>query len=148
MRFGSWWLNRSRTAESILGLANYHASYTSLTNVRLGSRHRRSMKRTSSIAFALLLVTTTPALAEDHASPVVHKSNGGFVAGIVMTSLSGVFLAGGIGMVAAAAGMQNSFDGFGASLLVDAGAFAMFGGSLGFGISGIYLLAANAPSRS
>jgi len=76
------------------------------------------------------------------------KPNGGFVAGIVLSSLSGLFLAGGLSMLAAASSMTNSFSSWGTSLMFDGGAIALLGGSVGFGISGIYLVTANLHSRA
>ncbi|HEY2369867.1 MAG TPA: hypothetical protein VGH87_25885 [Polyangiaceae bacterium] len=89
-----------------------------------------------------------PARSEPIKVRVDAKPNGGFVAGIVLTSLSGVFLAGGLAMLGGASMMSNSFSSWGASLLFDGGAFALLGGSIGFGISGLYLLTANLHSRA
>jgi hypothetical protein len=78
---------------------------------------------------------------------VEAKPSGGFVTGVVLTTLSGVFLAGGLAMLAGSATI-HSWDGFGASLFLDGGGMASLAASLGLGIPGIYLLAANMRSHA
>jgi hypothetical protein len=89
-----------------------------------------------------------PSRSEPIKIRVDAKPNGGFVSGIVLSALSGVFLAGGLAMLGGASLMTNSFSSWGASLLLDGGGLAMLGGSIGFGVAGIYLIAANMHSRA
>jgi hypothetical protein len=89
-----------------------------------------------------------PSRSEPIKVHVDTKSNGGFVTGVVLTTLSGLFLAGGLTMFGATLGMNGSFSDIGLGLLLDGGAIMMVGGSIGFGIAGIYLLATNMHSRA
>lgn len=80
---------------------------------------------------------------------VKPRSSSGFTTGLVLTTLSGIFLAGGIAMLGGMAAASNSgFSGLGAALLLGAGSIATFGTSIGLGIPGIYMLVANAQSHA
>lgn len=89
-----------------------------------------------------------PSRSEPLKVRVETKSNSGFVTGVVLTSLSGLFLVGGLTMFAASLGMNGSFQDLGAALLIDGGAIAVLGGSIGMGIAGIYMIATNMQSRA
>jgi hypothetical protein len=89
-----------------------------------------------------------PSRSEPIKVRVETRSKAGFTTGIVLTTLSGLFLAGGLTMLGASLGMNGSFQQVGAALLMDGGAILMLGGSIGMGIAGIYMIATNMQSRA
>ena len=79
---------------------------------------------------------------------VKARPRGGFVTGVVLTTLSGIFLGAGLAMLGGAFALDNSWSGLGASLFLGMGAVASFATSIGLGIPGIYMLATNAQSNA
>ena len=78
---------------------------------------------------------------------VKPQSSSGFATGIVLTSLSGVFLAGGIAMLAGSF-LDASLGSFGTDLLLFGGSMASFAASISLGIPGVILLVNHAQSRA
>jgi len=75
-------------------------------------------------------------------------SSGGFTTGVILTTLSAVFLAGGVGMLVGAVAPGSGLGSLGLSLALGAGSFVSFGVSIATGIPGIMLLANNLQSRA
>ena len=78
---------------------------------------------------------------------VKPRSSSGFTVGVVLTSLSGAFLAGGVAMLAAAY-TGDSLASFGTNIMLFGGSFVSFGASIALGVPGIIMLVNNAQSRA
>jgi hypothetical protein len=79
---------------------------------------------------------------------VKARSSGGFTTGVVLTTLSAVFLGAGLGMLGGVYALGNSWSNLGAVWALGMGSVASLGASIGVGIPGITMLVTNAQSNA